>query len=181
MIVPIIPAAGAGSRFGKTKALGELQGKTFLEMIVSSLDHPQLAQPRVVIGASADEVRARHAHLSVTWVLNPDWPTSGMRESIACALVGLDGDALIWPVDGPFAEPAIIHNLLQVFLNHNLKKNVIPTYLDQPGHPVIATRLALRQLPSCKHLRELLDKTPSLRTPVGSPSVLKNINTSSDT
>jgi CTP:molybdopterin cytidylyltransferase MocA len=82
-VAGVLLAAGEGSRFGRPKALVELNGQTLAERGVRLLRSGGADPILVVIGAA--EVRLPGTHT----VYNPDWRT-GMGSSLRIALRALD-------------------------------------------------------------------------------------------
>jgi len=104
-VAGVVLAAGAGRRFGKPKALVEHAGELLVERAARVLATGGCEPVLVVLGAAADEVRARADLRGVQVVENPEWP-SGMGSSLRTALAAL-GElggitaALVLPVDMP--------------------------------------------------------------------------------
>ncbi|MFC7342979.1 nucleotidyltransferase family protein [Saccharopolyspora griseoalba] len=103
-VAGVVLAAGAGRRFGKPKALVELDGVLLVDRAARSLAEAGCEPVLAVLGAAEDEVRARAKLDGVRAVSNPEWPT-GMGSSVRVALrslVDTDADAaLVLPVDMP--------------------------------------------------------------------------------
>ena len=98
----VICAAGAGTRMGQNKALCRLSpSETFLSSIVNALTNAGVSKIVVVIGAQAEDVQQCHADLHVQWVINPDWKTTYMLESLTCGIRACTPEhgILHWPVD----------------------------------------------------------------------------------
>ncbi|GAB2997393.1 phosphocholine cytidylyltransferase family protein [Amycolatopsis acidiphila] len=88
----VVLAAGCGSRMGertadRPKCLIEVDGRTLLERQLAALG--RASEVAVVTGWQAE----RFEHRSVRRFHNPDWATSSMLDSLACA-----GE---WLADGP--------------------------------------------------------------------------------
>src|SRR5580765_813669 len=69
-LVPVILAAGASTRMGRTKALCDFDGRTCLELVLLACREAGLATPIVVLGCHADEVREGASSASATFVTN---------------------------------------------------------------------------------------------------------------
>ena len=108
----IILSAGASTRMGRHKALLPVDGVPLLRRHVLSLQG-HVDAVTVVLGARAGALAAV-VPAGVRVVHNPDWATTGPRESLLAALTGLPaGDqALITPVDVPPAPPSVLSALL---------------------------------------------------------------------
>jgi len=85
-VAGILLAAGEGSRFGRPKALVELNGQTLAERGVNVLRAGGARPILVVTGAVPVELAETHT------VYNPEWPT-GMGSSLRAALRALTGTA----------------------------------------------------------------------------------------
>ncbi len=137
-ITPVILAAGDSSRMGFPKALLPLEAGTFLTHILDTLDALELSAARVILGSHEARIRPhltlRRVHVLVN--LNPErGQFSSMRlalEHLAPACRG----CLIWPVDQPLISAALVHSLIQLFLNSKASL-ALPDCAGKPGHPAI--------------------------------------------
>lgn len=140
--IGVVLAAGASTRMGTPKALLPLQGAPLVLVQVRALRWA-CARVRVVTGAHAVQIDAA-LPADVEVVHNPDWATTGPRESLARALDGLDEhDAVfVTPVDVPPAPPEVLQALL------GAGGDAVPRWRGVDGHPILAgvgpTRAALR-------------------------------------
>jgi len=139
MIVAIVLSAGESSRMGQPKALLPIQGKIFLEKIVSALKETKVGEIIVVLGHDADEIKPKISHLPVTVVVNKDY-ARGQLSSLTLALGILDPEktegALVHLVDHPFLNPALVDEMIDRFYESK-KLIVVPRYRGRRGHPVI--------------------------------------------
>jgi len=145
---------------GSPKGLLPLDGVPLVRAHVDALRAVGLPVT-VVLGPSALN------HLTVLpWgvqiIFNICWTRTGMFES---AFFGLDGAgvALVTPVDVPPARPETLRALLDV------EGNAVPTWNDQPGHPIRLTP---------PHPRIRLDSrlVGARRVPVSDPDCVRNLN-----
>ena len=93
----VVLAAGASVRFGSPKQLARLEGETLLERAVRVAREAGCEPVVVVLGASAELIRAQCVLGDVAAVVNEDW-ASGMGSSIRCgvaALCDVDGCVLM--------------------------------------------------------------------------------------
>lgn len=98
------------------KALVDYRGELLVDRTAKVLADAGCDPVLVVLGAAAEEVRARAELAGVTTVINPDWP-SGMGSSLRTALDALqDSDApaaLILPVDMPGIGPEAVRRVAE--------------------------------------------------------------------
>jgi molybdenum cofactor cytidylyltransferase len=139
MLAAVILAAGESRRMGQPKALLPYRGRTFVEHLVDITHHPHVGITRVVLGAGAEEIRAKLPIEPAQIVVNPDWP-KGQLSSIQAAIrslpVGATHGLILCPVDHPLVSAALVARLIEEFGATN-KLIVLPTYKGQRGHPVI--------------------------------------------
>ncbi len=166
----VILAAGASTRMGRPKALLPLQGVPLVRRHEAVLA-AQCSPVRVVLGAYAAEISA--VLVDAIAVLNPDWSTTGPRESLLLALAGLPDTTrvVVTPVDTP---PATLPALTRL-----IEQGHPPAALGhagQPGHPVLVEAGAARAiLRSGGTLRDVLGTTPHIIE--AGPDVVRNLNT----
>src|SRR5215468_9560748 len=84
MISGIVLAAGAGSRFGGTKQLVEVDGKPLVRHAIDALDGAEVGELIVVLGHDANAVRTAIPD-GVIVVQNPNY-RDGQATSLAAAL-----------------------------------------------------------------------------------------------
>lgn len=137
-VAGLVLAAGAGRRYGMPKALVEHRGRLLVERAVDNL--AACPYTVVVLGASADEVRAR-AHLSgATVIVNSRWST-GMASSLRLGLTALfftaARAAVVVLVDTPGVTATAVR---RVAAGADPMSLVVATYHGVPGHPVLLGR-----------------------------------------
>jgi nicotine blue oxidoreductase len=139
-VAGLLLAAGAGRRFGRPKALVRHRGALFVEHATSVLTEAGCVPVVVVLGASADAVRANASLPGVSLVDNTGWPT-GMGSSLRAGLSELSASdavaAVILPVDTPGVTPAAVARLMSNAGKDSLAR---ATYHGAPGHPVLIGR-----------------------------------------
>lgn len=139
MLAVAILAAGESRRMGNPKALLDYRGKTFVEHLVEVTRHPRVDPVRVVLGAKADEIRARVNVDPASIVVNSEWQ-SGQLSSIQAAIRSLPEGAteglMLCPVDHPIVTRDLVAELIAAF-DASKKSIVLPTYKGRRGHPVI--------------------------------------------
>jgi len=165
-ITPILLAAGASTRMGRTKALLDFDGKTCLEIALEAVRG--LGAAVVVLGPAREEIRRRVKLDAVRVAVNDD-VAGGQTESLKAGLRLLPPDAsafLFYPVDYPLVSGAEIGTLVTAFLgNRDPEKGIfIPSHGMRRGHPVVCRRgiaSELLALPAGASAREVLHAAPS--------------------
>jgi CTP:molybdopterin cytidylyltransferase MocA len=137
-VAGLLLAAGAGRRMGMPKALVRLGGRLFVESAAGVLTSAGCRPVVVVLGASAETVRAEADLSECLLVDNPDWP-SGMGSSVRVGLAALPDVAavVVLPVDVPGVTPAAVGKLMAVAGPDVLAR---ASYDGVPGHPVVIGR-----------------------------------------
>ena len=137
-VAGLLLAAGAGRRMGMPKALVTYGGRLFVESAAGVLTSAGCRPVVVVLGASAETVRAEADLGECLVVDNPDWP-SGMGSSVRVGLAALPDVAavVVLPVDVPGVTPAAVDRLMAVAGPDVLAR---ASYDGVPGHPVVIGR-----------------------------------------
>ena len=136
MIGGIVLAAGAGTRFGSSKQLAELDGRPLLEHAVRAMTASPVGRVLVILGSDADEVAAgvdlhgAEAHVTERW-------EEGQSASLASGLAELaDCDAVVVTLgDQPRMDPDAIRRVIGA--RGEGAAAVRATYHGKPGHPVL--------------------------------------------
>jgi CTP:molybdopterin cytidylyltransferase MocA len=133
----IVLAAGASSRMGRTKALLQYQGETFLSCGVR-LFQPFCGPVIVVLPPSGLECPA-----GVLCTVNPA-PERGMLTSLQTGLKALPDSArfvFFTPVDLPAIAPQTVSALRRAV---GQAPAIIPRHFGRRGHPVLISRELVR-------------------------------------
>jgi nicotine blue oxidoreductase len=133
----LLLAAGAGRRFGRPKALVELDGEPLLLRALRTLAEGGCAPIRVVLGAQAEDARALLPDPSLS-VYAEDWAT-GMGASLRAGLRALpDADAvLVHLVDLPRVNAGVVSRICALAAPDVVAR---AAYDGTPGHPVLFGR-----------------------------------------
>jgi molybdenum cofactor cytidylyltransferase len=141
VLAAVILSGGASRRMGSPKALlsfRAVQGKTFLEHLLSVIQHPKISARRVVLGPDAEAIAKAVPLDREDVVINPDWEL-GQLSSIHAALrslpVGTDG-MLLSLIDHPLITAALVGELIEEFYESRAAI-VLPIFQGRRGHPVI--------------------------------------------
>ena len=186
----VILAAGAGSRLGgKAKALLELGGSTFLEMIIKVTSEASVSDFTLVVGAPHEEAVTAEASLfdSVRIVRNGD-TARGMASSIALGFEALLRDAsptveaaFLWPVDIPLVKGRTLTDLQLGLIDHEVAR---PRFQGKGGHPPLIGRGVWPKLARCDlgegGARAVLAACKVAEIEVNDPGILRSIDTPED-
>jgi CTP:molybdopterin cytidylyltransferase MocA len=138
-VAGLLLAAGAGRRFGRPKALVEVDGEPLLMRALRTLADSGCAPVRVVLGAQADDARALLPDPSIA-VYAEDWAT-GMGASLRAGLQAvreLAADAvLVHLVDLPWVGPDVLSRIREAAAPDVVAR---ASYQGVPGHPVLLGR-----------------------------------------
>ncbi|MGM1075163.1 nucleotidyltransferase family protein [Streptomyces sp. H28] len=138
-VAGLLLAAGGGRRLGgRPKALLPHRGRPLVEHAVRVLRDGGCGPVHVVLGAAADEVRARAALTGCVLVDNPEWER-GMGTSLRAGLDSLAGTgvraALVTLVDQPGIGPEAVARVLAA---HRAGRSLAAAAYDGVrGHPVL--------------------------------------------
>ncbi|MBZ5734582.1 NTP transferase domain-containing protein [Nocardioides sp. TRM66260-LWL] len=134
-VAGLLLAAGAGRRYGRPKALVD----DWLPRAVEALRDGGCAPVVVVLGAAADEARARVPD-GVRVVVAEGW-AEGMGASLRAGLAALPADAdavLVTLVDTPDVDARVVARVRSCAVGpHGLAR---AAYGGRPGHPVLLGR-----------------------------------------
>jgi molybdenum cofactor cytidylyltransferase len=138
-LAAVILSGGESRRMGAPKALIPYRGKTFVEHLIEVTRHARVGVTRIVVGAHAEEIRARLSAHAAEIVVNNEW-NKGQLSSIQAGVRSLPNGAtegmILCPVDHPLVSAALVAQLIEEF-EAGAKAIVLPTYQGRRGHPVI--------------------------------------------
>ncbi|HWU11457.1 MAG TPA: nucleotidyltransferase family protein [Streptomyces sp.] len=139
VIAGVLLAAGGGRRLGgRPKALLEHRGRPLVEHAVRALRNGGCGPVRVVLGAAAEEVRARADLSACTVTVNPSWE-EGMGSSLRAGLGALAGSgadaALVLLVDQPGIGAEAVARVRSAYRSRTTL--AAGAYDGERGHPVL--------------------------------------------
>ena len=185
--VPIILAAGAGSRLGGNKARTEIAGLPIITHHLQNICAAGLSKPIVVTGSEADSVEALVRKDGGRSVRNENWKT-GQTSSLLCGLGSLPEKAagfFILPVDHACV---LVTDWVALFERFRAAGSKAQSQIFRPrcgdvlGHPVLFGReflpefLALdEQTPGNTVYRAHLDQV--VWVPVSNPMIGLDVDT----
>lgn len=135
-IAGLVLAGGAGMRFGRPKALVEVDGRRFVDLAVEHLHHGGADPVLVVVGA------IDVGHIDAIVVVNDRW-AEGIGSSLVAGLAAArsyDHDVaplagvVVLLVDQPRVGPAAVRRVLEA--GRSGAHAAIATYGGAPLHPV---------------------------------------------
>ncbi len=144
----IILAAGKSQRMGQPKALLPVFGTTFLQNIVNQIRNSRLVDFKIVLGHRPDTILDRLPHLKSSAVINSRYKEgqlSSLQAGIRSLESGNPDGLMLFLVDHPFVESALIDELLSCFADGN-HPIVIPAFQGRRGHPVIFAKALFPEL-----------------------------------
>ena len=141
-VAGVLLAAGEGSRFGRPKALVELDGQTLAERGVTLLRAGGTDPVLIVTGAAQVELRPEH---QARTVYNGEWRT-GMGSSLRAALRALTeleagpemGAVVVALADQPLVGAAAVGRLIAAYQAG--ADVAVAAYAGKPRNPVLLAR-----------------------------------------
>ncbi|MFD7864139.1 NTP transferase domain-containing protein [Streptomyces sp. NPDC057682] len=139
VVAGLLLAAGGGRRLGgRPKALLEHRGRLLADRAVEVLRAGGCGPVHVVLGAAADEVRARAELTGCVVDVNPEW-TGGMGSSLRAGLTGLAGSGadavLVLLVDQPGIGAEAVARVRAAYRSRS--SLAAASYGGERGHPVL--------------------------------------------
>lgn len=164
------------------------RNRTVAQMCVANLRAAGIEKIVVVVGHREEEVRRSLANFDVRFAVNRE-AESEMTVSIKRGIETLPDnltDVLIHLVDLPGVSEATIREIATAPpVVEGKPRLIVPEYGGRGGHPVLvdlAYRTELLNLDPARGLRSLFDEQRHLvrRLPVGSPLILRDMDTPED-
>ncbi|MEW2427315.1 nucleotidyltransferase family protein [Micromonospora sp. NPDC047644] len=137
MTAGLLLAAGAGRRYGRPKALVELDGEPLVRRGIRLLGEGGCAPVHVVLGAGADQVPDLPGAVPVR---HDRW-ADGLGSSLLRGLASLPVDvpaAVVILVDQPLLSPVAVRRVRAAHDGGALV--AVATYAGRPGHPILLGR-----------------------------------------
>lgn len=168
---------------GRPKALLTLQGRYFIDIILTNLQAAGCAPLMAVLGRQAETIRRQMQTTSFTVHINPH-PQNGMLSSLKIAVKQLPSTAtgfIMALVDHPLVKPETYRLLWEAAAAHP-RQIVIPSYNGEHGHPVYFSRLFFDELlstPDALGARAVVQQHRAAvhYLPVDDDGILQNIDT----
>jgi len=143
----VVLAAGASSRLGRPKQLLPVGERRLLDCVLDAAQASQLDETIIVLGHSADEIRAAipfETYLRVKVVVNPNH-AAGQSTSLRCGLEATDPRACAAAIllgDQPGLAGDLIDAVVAAFLDSDAHaaRPIYPDAEGAPGHPVVLGR-----------------------------------------
>jgi len=140
-VIPIVLAAGASTRAGRSKPLLPFDGGTCLSLVLGACRGGGAWPPVVVLGREAAAVRAV-LPAEATPCVNSDFAASGPARSLQVGLDNLPQGAaaiLVFPVDFPLVTAGDVAALVVRWDDARRRgmRIVAPSHAMRRGHPVI--------------------------------------------
>jgi molybdenum cofactor cytidylyltransferase len=138
VIVAVVLAAGAASRFGSQKLLAPFHGAALIRRTVENVLASRVSETVVVLGRDGEGVRRALAGLPVRFVPNPDF-RSGLSSSLRAGVEAVEPStlaAIIVLGDQPGVTPAIIDQVIAEGQRSG-RPIVVPEYAGARGNPVM--------------------------------------------
>jgi molybdenum cofactor cytidylyltransferase len=136
----LILAAGEGRRFGGAKQVAELGGKPLMAHAMAALMAVPLVERRgVVLGAHADEIRARIDLTDFEEIVCEDW-AEGMAASLRAGVRAMrECEAVVVLLaDQPGVTPQVVAQVADGVRSGSVALRAV--YDGQPGHPVLLSQ-----------------------------------------
>jgi CTP:molybdopterin cytidylyltransferase MocA len=180
----IILAAGRGGRIGTPKLKLEIEGSSFLSLVLKTLQDAGIEHIICVVESENREwIRKNFPTLQIA--INPN-TENGMVSSISIGIREIQKceGYLIVPIDHPFIKSKTIKRLKQAF-SENLSKVVKPLWNGRSGHPVMIPS----NLSACIPEKDVdgglnwITRDSGVETvmvPVDDEGISKNVNTKDD-
>ncbi len=143
----MIPCSGSSTRMGTSKAMLDVEGRTFLERVIHAHRSGGCSRVLVALPTQDGPVAAMAKEAGAEVVLNPspaDGPIGSLRASLRVLDDAVEG-VCFCPVDHPLIHEDTVQNLIDVF-KRSQARLVVPTFNGERGHPVLFGRVLFDEL-----------------------------------
>ena len=143
----MIPCSGSSTRMGTSKAMLDVEGRTFLERVIHAHRAGGCSRVLVALPTQDGPVAAMAEEAGAEVVLNPspeDGPIGSLRASLRALDDAVEG-VCFCPVDHPLIHEDTVQNLIDVF-RRSQARLVVPTFNGERGHPVLFGRVLFDEL-----------------------------------
>ena len=137
-IACIILAAGKSTRFGKTKQLFKVKGKSLVQRALDAANNSSADYVLLVLGADSSEILSRTDLGRAELVLNRSY-AEGQSTSIKCGILNLPEDsagAILMVADQPFLKSSHLDKMIQEFRKQT-DSTVLLGHQGEPRNPVL--------------------------------------------
>ncbi len=145
----VILAAGNSRRMGCTKALLDINGRTFVEQIIDRLDSSGFRHRYIVLGENYDEV-SQTVNLMDCNIIRNEYPERGQLYSLQLAISNLWLDhagMMVTLVDHPLVT-IDTYRQMNLYIQANPHQIIVPRFSNRKGHPVFFPERVFRKLMS---------------------------------
>ena len=184
----VILAAGKSSRMGTSKALLEVGGSTFLDLIIRSIRVAEIDRAVVAISNDDNKIINNISLSDVGVVYNAVYSNMGAIGSIRSAINSTVNHnvefLMVWPVDHPRIRQETVKAIVYAALYFR-RAVTVPVFNGRRGHPVVFSAETFGDLLSPGAdggARAVLQQAPDrvYQVAVDDPGVVANIDTPSD-
>lgn len=162
-VIGVILAAGTSSRFGSPKQLLRFEGRPLLEQVAANASQSKLDRVVVVLGHSAEEVRAQSDLGRAEVTDNREFGTGCASSLLAGLAAAGDCAALVLLLgDQPGVRSAVIDRVLEEW-RADRPWAAVTDYRGELGHPFVFSSDAfddLRALHGDKAIWKLIERSP---------------------
>jgi molybdenum cofactor cytidylyltransferase len=183
-ISALILAAGSGSRIGTPKLMLEIDGKSFVNVIIDRIKIAGIKNIVCIVSEKTYEWAKKNIN-DCKIVVNPE-PEKGMISSVFYGMKNIDkcNGVMIIPVDHPYVETNT-YKLLMMESEKNASVIIKPKFDGKSGHPIIIPYELANKITGddfSTGLNDIISKSgcKQVFVDVEDNGILKNINKKED-
>ena len=179
-IAGVILAAGASTRFGKTKQILDYKGEPFIRRIAKTALAAKLLPVVIVIGAVSDPIIKVIGDLEVEVAQNIDWG-AGQSTSLKVGVNSIQGRcsaAIFLMSDMPQVTPDLLTKMRDIYTREQVPL-IIPRVNGQRTNPVLFSEVCFNDLLSIQGDqggRAIFDRYPIRWLDVDEPRLLIDVD-----